>query len=306
VNGPFHSNDDILVSGTPRFGTPLGNDRVEISGTGFRPTYANPQFNPTLRTGAAELDPPATNQSLQAVADPGYSLTGNTTIELQRSGANTMDVTNPYVNGGARTTMPWPPSGVVYVGNGLCGARYNPLKWWLRTPGCGDVHVSGTYTKDLTIAAQNDVVVTANLTRPSGDALLGLISDQFVRVWHPVDNRTGNNYSSCDEDGSPRNMQIDAAILALKGSFTVDNYWCGSSLGTLTVKGAIAQLHRGVVGTSSGDTGYIKNYNYNQDLKFRSPPHCLDPLQASWRVLRQGEQSPPCVQTAAACQPGPS
>ena len=127
-----------------------------------------------------------------------------------------------------------------------------------------------------------------------------------MRVWHPVDDRTGTNYSSCDEDGSPTNMQIDAAILALKGSFTVDNYWCGNSLGTLTVNGAIAQLHRGVVGTSNGNTGYIKNYSYNDALKFRSPPHFLDPLQASWRVLRQGEQSPPCVKTAAACPPGTS
>ena len=140
-----------------------------------------------------------------------------------------MTVTNPNVNGGAATSMAWPPSGVIYVGNGTCGARYNPLKWYLRTPGCGDVHVSGTYTKDLTIAAQNDVVVTEERHKAHGsDALLGLIADQFVRVWHPVDDRTGTNYSSCDEDGSPTNMQIDAAILALNGSFTVDNYWCGA------------------------------------------------------------------------------
>ena len=53
VNGPFHSNDDILVSGSPRFGTPDGNDRVEISGRpGSAPTSANPQFHPTLREPA--------------------------------------------------------------------------------------------------------------------------------------------------------------------------------------------------------------------------------------------------------------
>ncbi len=80
VNGPFHSNDDILVSGSPSFGKGGGSDRVEISGTGYRPTTAAPRFNPALITGAAQLDPPATNKSLEAVADPGYRFTGQTTI----------------------------------------------------------------------------------------------------------------------------------------------------------------------------------------------------------------------------------
>ena len=65
---------------------------------------------------------------------------------------------------------------------------------------------------------------------------------------------------------------------------------------TLTVNGAIAQRHRGVVGTSGGNTGYIKSYNYDENLRYRSPPHFLDPIQTSWRILRQGEQSPPARQ----------
>lgn len=305
VAGPFHSNDDILTSGSPSFGTSGGNDRVEISGTSYRPSSANPVFNPTLRTGAAELEPPATNSSLEAVTDPGYAFKGQTTIKLNDT---TMQVTNSALNGGAATTMAWPESGVVYVGNGTCGTRYNPTSWNTKTAGCGDVRVSGTYNKDLTIAAQGDLIVTGNTTRTnsSSTALLGLISDQFVRVWHPVD-QEGSNYTSCNESSSPTNMTIHAAILTLSGSFTVDNYWCGNSLGNLTVDGAIAQRHRGVVGTGNGNTGYIKKYSYNQDLKFRSPPHFLDPLQASWRVLRQGEQSPACVTVAnAACPPGAS
>ena len=225
-----------------------------------------------------------------------------------------MQVTNAGLNGGAETTMAWPDSGVVYVGNGICGTRYNPIKWDTKTPGCGDVRISGTYNKDLTVAAQGDVIVTGNVTRQTATstALLGLISDQFVRVAHLVDrpNSPTDNYTSCDETaGSPTNMTIHAAILTLSGSFTVDNYWCGSSLGNLTVDGAIAQRHRGVVGTGNGNTGYIKKYSYNEDLKFRSPPHFLDPLQASWRILRQGEQSPACTTTVngtvnGACLPG--
>ena len=45
-------------------------------------------------------------------------------------------------------------------------------------------------------------------------------------------------------------MRIEAAMLAINHSFIVDNYNCGAKLGTLTVKGAIAQKYRGAVGTT--------------------------------------------------------
>ena len=91
------------------------------------------------------------------------------------------------------------------------------------------------------------------------------------------------------------NYRIEAAILALKDSFVVDNYQCGSALGTLTVFGAIAQKFRGPVGTFSGtdlNSGYAKDYNYNDALRYRSPPYFLDPMQAAWRVIRANEQVP--------------
>ena len=73
----------------------------------------------------------------------------------------------------------------------------------------------------------------------------------------------------------------------------VDNYQCGSPLGTLTVTGAIAQKFRGPVGTFSGasrNSGYAKNYWYDDRLRYRSPPYFLDPVTAAWRVVRNNEQ----------------
>ena len=93
------------------------------------------------------------------------------------------------------------------------------------------------------------------------------------------------------EDGGV-DLEIDAAILALNGSFLLDRFGCGESKGTLTVNGAIAQAHRGLVGTSGG-SGFTKNYIYDSRLKYRSPPYFLDPLNASWHVVRQVEQTPP-------------
>ena len=43
----------------------------------------------------------------------------------------------------------------------------------------------GTYTGQLTIAAENDIIVDGNLTR-TGNGLLGLVANNFVRVKHPV------------------------------------------------------------------------------------------------------------------------
>jgi hypothetical protein len=94
---------------------------------------------------------------------------------------------------------------------------------------------------------------------------------------------------------TPRNIEIDAAILTLQHSFIVDNYNCGAPLGTLTVKGAIAQRFRGPVGTggSAIATGYQKNYVYDDRFKFINPPYFLTPLQAAWEVIRYTEQIPP-------------
>ena len=114
--------------------------------------------------------------------------------------------------------------------------------------------------------------------------MLGLIANQFVRVYHPVD-------ANCDNNGGPGSIQIDAAILALQHSFTVDHYYCGNPLGTLTVNGVIAQKFRGPVGTggSSISTGYLKDYNYDDRLQLRQPPYFLDPVQSAWRIQRQTE-----------------
>jgi hypothetical protein len=98
---------------------------------------------------------------------------------------------------------------------------------------------------------------------------------------------------SCqNSDPVMENVRIEAAILSLAHSFIVDNYACGNKLGTLTVKGAIAQRFRGPVGTTR-PTGYTKNYMYDDRLKYRSPPFFLDPVSAAWKVARANEQVPP-------------
>jgi hypothetical protein len=146
--------------------------------------------------------------------------------------------------------------------------------------------------------------VDGNTTK-SGDYLLGLIANNFVRVANPVTARTKtwglgtdgtNQYLwNCTNSWATPTRTIEAAMLALNYSFIIDNYYCGKDLGTLTVNGAIAQKYRGIVRVPypSGQPGYIKDYNYDDRLKYRQPPNFLDPVQAGWNVVLQVEQTPP-------------
>jgi hypothetical protein len=170
------------------------------------------------------------------------------------------------------------------------------------TVGCGNLYVGGHSSKSLTLAAKNDVIVTrtqndgnnpdgtpkTGLFRDDDSVMLGLIADNFVRVQHRVD----SNKNNLD---APVKFEIDAAILALSHSFTLDNFGYGAPLGNLTIDGAIAQLYRGAVGQTSNGTpihGYAKDYHYDERLKYQTPPYFLQPVAASWHVMRRNEQVP--------------
>jgi hypothetical protein len=294
VNGPFHTNDDILTCGTPDFGR-TSADNIEVSSPS--PGYASgcggaatPNFLGTFATGAKILSLPPSNSALQTVAQANYLFTGTTQITLNNA---SMTVTNPNVNGGAPFTRSLDPpfNGVIYVKNGTCGASYSSPQTYTEPSGCANVYVKGTTTRSLTIGSERDIIVTDNLLR-SGNVLVGLIANYFVRVYHPVSNC--GDTASGPFGPSINSVEIDAAILSLQHSFIVDNYGCGSPRGTLTVKGAIAQSFRGPVGTggSTISTGYVKNYNYDDRFRVANPPYFLDPVQSAWRKIRFTEQTP--------------
>ena len=123
-----------------------------------------------------------------------------------------------------------------------------------------------------------------------------------MRLYHPVYQSNGNwvnattaaNEPAADPGrGAMTDPTVEAAILSVTHSWIVDNWQLGAPLGTLNVNGAIAQKFRGPVGThqnGSVKSGYLKNYVYDDDLRFRDPPFFLDPVQASWRILGENEQ----------------
>ena len=192
IDGPLHTNDDLLICGNPSFGRSSA-DVIEVSAppvgwaSGGCGGGANPDFVGPFTTNAPVLTPPPTNGELKTIAGPPATYTGQTVINLSGS---SMTITP---NGGSPTgPLPIPSNGVVYVANGAgCSSNYSPFTaTYPTTSGCGNAIVRGSaYTSQLTIAAENDIIIDGNLTR-SGNGLVGLIANNFVRVKHPFSAQT--------------------------------------------------------------------------------------------------------------------
>jgi len=324
VAGPLHTNDRLLICGTPAFGR-SADDAIEMEGPtpGWTGAVCFPNtpnfFAGQPKAGAAHVGMPPTNTTLAVIAQQGgLRFQGRTQIELEGTG---MRVTGTEVLSSGATQvrtdelMSLPPNGVIWVGNtpAACTSNaYIPANPNSSAAGCADVYLRGNYSEDLTIASEKDIIIAprgapgattgtpprGDVTR-NGDVLLGLIANNFIRIYHPItgNRQVGEDNGNCTNSNGAGSMTggvvIDAAILSLQHSFFVDSWDCGAKMGNITVNGAIAQKFRGPVGTSGGSgTGYFKSYNYDDRFRFRSPPYFLDPIQSPWRLGRVNEQVP--------------
>jgi Tfp pilus assembly protein PilX len=301
INGPMHTNDAFAICKNPTLGRGP-TDPIEVSGppkgwfstkevpkSGSTCTGSEQNFKGTLTANSPAITPPATNSALKTIA--GMSFSGQVRICLN---GTSMSVSNgktctepPFYSG------PIPANGVVYVNSIACKPGYSPFTaTYPPTSECGNAFIHGNYSGQLTLATENDIIVDGNLVH-SGEGVLGLIANNFVRVYHPFSTDATSSqtaHSQCNSGsngpGSIQNLRIDAAILAISHSFVVDHYDCGAALGKLTVNGAIAQMYRGAVGTI-GSSGYIKDYNYDDRLRFMQPPSFTAPKQSDWVIGRE-------------------
>jgi hypothetical protein len=307
LNGPIYSNDTFRACGTPEFDSTVesgniyntapataGNNYAGVivpsSGCGSdNPTYDGPAptkvSNQTPRSASDDLTPARTY---------GCFITGGTSP----SSLTPTNVTMTLTVSGSTTSVAWSGSSGTIVDN--LASNHNsctsPITVSNLTSGLifvnGNVTISGQMTGGLDVvtcdstsdvtgsqclgSAQSNIIISGPLTYPTANKVmvsgepvsdshdaLGLIAANFVEV----------NYTS--------NIEIDAAILALADSFYVNNWYGGSSYGTLSVFGSIAQNFRGPVGQSGG-VGYVKNYNYDTSLQTLFPPFFIPPNGATW------------------------
>ena len=344
VNGPMHTEDHVGICGNPSFGR-TKNDRIEF-GNGYNKTAkegydnegqsctASPEFKGTEVPPDEDLQitPPPGDEELEHVVETSptdYKYEGQTEIVLT---GETMTVVKHKGNGKAgqpKSVEPFeveekgvalPPNGVIYVSGekGTCEpySPFGPHPGYAEGSACGNVYVHGEYDKALTIATQNDVIINGNVypesvakslgSEPTGNTMLGLIANNFVRVFHPLTGiRQASEFTKCgsatnDTTEPPEDNQepfIYAAILALKHSFIVDNFDCGKPLNKLNVYGAIAgEFSNGMTGVFSGTSaisGYPYSLKYDNRLQAEEPPHFLNPIQAAWYIQRQTLASNP-------------
>lgn len=313
IKGPMHTNDSFVICESPTLGR-YPSDPIEVSypkepgwfstknihNSGSSCTGSSSNFKGTFRVNSPVLIPPETNSELESIAESTFHFHGEVKICLE--GAKLTVGRGRSCTGTVLYSGAFPANGVIYDSNESCTGAYSPfaVNYESTTASkCGTVNVEGKYAKPLTIAAANDVLIMGNVEKTTEEGMLGLIANNFIRVYHPVKltktEHTENgvttteetcNSSSQNGTGSLSNLKIEAALLAIKHSFIVDNYNCGAQLGTLNVKGAIAQKFRGAVGTT-GSTGYLKNYEYDGRLKTTEPPSFIEPIKSDWVIGRE-------------------
>lgn len=390
IQGPFHTNDGMVIDGDPVFqgeattsypgadgvaapdecnGTPAGNKlyRDEPYGGDVDYTASDPDFQQGL-CYASRLPVPSDNQSIQnqtTNAGPstrGCAYYGPTYIEFYDPNPGTpndgrMRVRSPFSENGepggsiptaaycgvgslaspSGADVPIPPNGVIYVdddndetcSNNSSGHPLSlprPLDDTFYDCNIGDVFVWGTVDGQVTIGSQNDINIVWDLVYaddfPDTDDLTGLVSNNNVQIYHPVDESephadeslplwgsySGNNIPPFISGRTPGTLasattstwedpMVHAAIMAVRHSFRVKNHEDGRKFtGDLSIRGAIAQFYRGAVGTSgsNGGSGYPKDYVYDDRLRFLSPPYFVQPGgETTWKAKTWAEIPPP-------------
>ena len=185
-----------MICGTPTFGRTAA-DVIEVSAppvgwTGECGGTNQPNFVGPFVTTAPVLTPPPTNGKLKTIAGATYTRNCLTNITLS---GNNMTV---QVGTGSPSTFPIPADGVFYVGNGnstcstnVCSGSYSPFTATYPTASqCGNAVVRGTYSGPADDRGRERHHRRRQHHQDSGNGLLGLVANNFVRVKHPFSAQT--------------------------------------------------------------------------------------------------------------------
>ncbi|WP_380156701.1 hypothetical protein [Kineococcus sp. R86509] len=319
-DGPVHTQDAFYIPGaqsvtfaqpvTTNFpGSGVGAAKKYYWGSGSTTTGSNQPKGPT------SIQIPSTNTDTLTAAQAGGCVYSGPTevvfldtgkVKVRSPNTRSQDVRAGCTTGAGATTMSSfqvidrPSNGVFYVKNltgpsaGTCIADYQSVagdQSSYDNSNCtaGDAFVSGSVNGRFTVSSAHNVLVvddTVYKSKLAGTDVLGLIAQKNVSIWHPVS-------AGRVELADVTNREVDAAIAAVAGSFSVLNYDIGSPLGNLTVKGVIVQKFRGTVATGGGGTGYSKKYSWDARLPTLPPPFFLAPENDPWSVTTLSEQQSP-------------
>jgi len=304
TNGPVQTNGQLNIFGNPIFNgavtesnLPLNNGILGSTPTSTTPDYYYGAGTSGLESNASiifpqgiENDAPPVTSPVQntlplinAVANDGSGmvLTGNSQVIFNANG--TITVTGNVINSSGvvtatynNTTMSPPANGVIYVqtqaGHTCSSTSYLPPI----DPACGNVTVRGTVSGQLTVAADQNINISGNVaynndprTDPSSTDMLGLVANQNITVIQA---------SAVANDGGPA-LEMSAVLVALQGSFQVDNWWTymgSSSTAVMDQYGSLINYVCGITGEMDMSGNLLGGWNqvqsYDPRLASMSPP----------------------------------
>lgn len=260
--GPVHTNGRFNIYGDPVFEGAVSQVSPTINYYNGGPPNDNPDFQAGVTLGAPSQsvfnNTVLNNINSAAAAAGGLSLTGNSTIRFLSDG--TINVTNS-AKGWTNYNMAMPANKAIYVSG-------------------GNATVNGVVKGQVSVGSSNNVYINGHLTyntdpttNPSSTDLLALVASQNITV----------------TTSAPNNIQLFAVMVAINGSFNVDQFWSG-------IRGNMVQ-YGGLINNVSGPTGvfdpatgvlsagYMQLQYYDERLKTLIPPWFPPAVDAAGRTV---------------------
>ncbi len=253
IEGPLHSNDQLHIAGTPTFKGPVSSVATTLDYLNGGPPNDKPDFQDTLKLGADAIQLP--NPDLTELkAASSLVLKGDTTVKFN---GNWIQVTNNNVT----SVVQVKDCPALFVDGGNLTVAGGTLDGQMTVATNQSISITDSviYKCDPTQGKADPDCINSDGVVAYDDDVLGMVAKQDVTV----------------SKKAPNDVTIHATMMAIQGSFGVENYNVNKK-GTLTILGGILQDTRGAVGTFSGSTtvsGYQKSYHYDTRLLNMSPPY---------------------------------
>jgi len=259
TTGPVQTNGTFNIIGNPVFNGAAAEAGASPNydyGTGGTPTSTTKSdpsyiFPDGLTNSAPSITLPTTTtlSNFSTLASSGgLTLTGASTIIFNANG--TISVTGNVVNSSCSTTTKYTNTTMSIPANGIIYVQSTKT-----IPNChssatdGNVTVQGTVGGQLTVAADQNIYISGNvqyasnpLTNPSSTNMLGLVASQNVTV---------------EEASAPAQLAVDGVLVALQGSFNVDQYSKNPDPISGGLDGAVMSQFGSLINYASGCTGVV-------------------------------------------------
>jgi hypothetical protein len=250
IDGPVYTNDRLNIDGTPRF--------LQMVWSAVSSVHYQNGGNSSVFEGGLTLNAPKLNftnidhiaEIKNVASSGGLSLTGDYRFKFKDDGSFTYVRTN--AGSSTNTAYLSALNGAIYVN--------------------GDAWVEGVVNGEVTLAAQDAVFLTNNVTYASA---------QSPNPWqtnfnaNAVDDTLGLMASNQVQIVGTNEITIHAAVMVTRGAdgFNAQKYNVAFGRPPINLYGSLSQEERGTVGQPSAGKGFSKNYKFDTRFNSKAPPN---------------------------------